>query len=263
MKNSILCTLGLALIAFPITARSQGAAPPEAPGAVLMDRARALAMQGRNEEASSAADAAVAAEPENFGLPVGRGEVLEQMGRRAEAAESYRTGLRVLQSWLTGATPEEAATYLRFHALILARLGRTPDSIDLVDAELRRAPENKRLLALRCEVRAEANFELQHALTDCNNVLAIEPRNETALFARGLTFLRMERWTDADSDFTALLRISPANPDALYGRALARQRMRDNRGAARDLAAARRHLFYIDSEFDRRGLRQASPPPVN
>lgn len=263
MKNAILCALGLGMITFPITAQPLRASLSEDSAARLMDRARALAMQGRNEEALTAADAAVAAEPENFGLPVGRGEVLEQMGRQAEAAESYRAGLRVLNSWLAEATPEEAATYLRFHARLLARLGRTPDSIALVDAELRRLAENRRLLALRCEVRAEANFELQYALTDCNNVLAIEPRNETALFARGLTFLRMERWVEADHDFTALLRISPTNPDALYGRGLARQHVHDNLGAARDMAAARRHLFYIDSEFDRRRLRQAPQPPVN
>ena len=113
------------------------------------------------------------------------------------------------------------------------------------------------MLALRCEIRAEANVELQRALTDCNEALAIEPGNERAFFARGLAFLRMERWTDAERDFTSLLRISPTNPDALYGRGLARQRTHDIRSAARDIAAARRYLFYIDSEFDRRGLRQA------
>lgn len=268
MKKVILCVLGPALIAFPATACSQQPPPPEAPGASLMDRARALAMQGRNEEALAAADMAVAAEPEDFGLPVGRGEVLEQMGRRAEAAESYRAGLHRFESWLADATPEEAANYLRFHALLLARLGRAPDSIMLVHAERRRGAGGGRLLALRCEIRAEANVELQRALTDCSEALAIEPGNETAFFARGLAFLRMERWTDAERDFTSLLRISPTNPDALYGRGLARQHMNDTHGAIRDIAAARRALFYIDSEFARRGLRQAppaetAPPPAD
>jgi tetratricopeptide (TPR) repeat protein len=259
MKNAVFLFLGLILLA---STGPEAASPPEP--STLMDRARALAMQGRNDEALGVADAAVAAAPEDFGLPVGRGEVLEQMGRAAEAAASYRVGLHLFESWLAGATPEEAGRYLRYHALLLARLGRAPEAIHLVDAELRNAPADGPLLALRCEVRAEANVELPSALADCEAALAIRPGDEGALVARGLVFLRQARWAGAERDFTALLQANPANPDALYGRGLARQGLHERDGATADFAAARRQLFYIDAEFDRRGLRQApSAPPAN
>lgn len=234
-------------------------ADPGSSGERHMDRARALAILGRGVEALAAANAAVAAEPHNFGLPVGRGEVLDQLGRRAEAADSYRAGLRLLESWLATSMPEEAAHYLRMRVLLLARLGRAADAITLVDSQRRRFAGNARLLVFRCQARAEANVELERALADCNEALETEPGHEEASFARGLAFLRMERWAEAERDFTSLLEIQPGNPDALYGRGLARQRMREVNGAAGDFAAARRHLFYIDSEFDRRGLRQAPP----
>jgi len=257
MKNAGAFILALVLIACAAAHQNNAQTATEGSAASLMDRARVLAAQGRNEEALAAADAAVAAEPQDFGLPVGRGEVLEQLGRRAEAEESYRAGLRVFELWLGTSTAEEAAHYLRYHTLVLTRLGRTPEAIALVDAELRRSGRQGRLLALRCEIRVEANVEIDRGLTDCNEALAIEPGSEAALVARGLAFLRKERWVDAERDFTALLTLSPANPDALYGRGLARQRLHNALGAARDIAAARQALFYIDAEFERRGLRQA------
>jgi hypothetical protein len=68
-------------------------ADPAGTGEQQMNRARALAMLGRNEEALMAADAAAATSPYDFGLSVGRGEVLDQMGRRTQALASYRVGL--------------------------------------------------------------------------------------------------------------------------------------------------------------------------
>jgi tetratricopeptide (TPR) repeat protein len=258
MKTVVACILGLALTLVAATAGSpQQTRPPEA---ILIDQARTLAMAGRAEEAIAAADADVAAAPHDFGAPVGRGEVLEQLGRRADAAASYRLALDRFKTWLAAATPEEAAPYLRFHALVLARLGRTPESIALIDDELERATDNGRLLALRCEVRVEANVELDRALADCDQALAAG--HEGASVSRGLAFLRMEQWAEAERAFATLLQDHPTNPDALYGRGLARQHMGQAEAAIDDIRAARRELFYIDMEFNRRGLRQI-PPPAN
>lgn len=258
MKHVVPGILGLTLTVFVATAALPQQTP--APEAVLMDQARRLAMAGRAEEAIAAANAAVAAAPHDFGMPVGRGEVLEQLGRQADAAAAYRFALDRFESWLPEATPEEEELYLGYHALLLARLGRTPEAIALIDGEFEGSDDRVWLLALRCEVRVEANVELERALADCNEVLATEPENERASVAVGLAFLRMEQWADAERVVTSLLQDHPTNPDALYGRGLARQHMGQAESASEDIAAARRELFYIDAEFDRRGLRQIPAP---
>jgi tetratricopeptide (TPR) repeat protein len=219
-----------------------------------------MAMQGRDEEALAAADAAIAAEPQDFGSPVGHGELLDRMGRRAEAADSYRMALRIFQAWRANATPAEIRRYLRYHAVLLARLGRIRESIALVDVRLAPSTRNSELLALRREVRVEANLELERALVDCDNALETDPRNERASVSRGLILLKMGRWAEAERAFAALLLNDPANPDALYGRGLARQHLGQAESAAEDIAAARRQLFYIEMEFDRLELRQLTLP---
>jgi tetratricopeptide (TPR) repeat protein len=228
---------------------------PAGDGQQQMDRARALAILGRNDEALVAANAAAATDPDNFGLPVGRGEVLDQIGRHADALASYRVGMARLEAWLKTASREEADRYQRMHALLLVRLNRLADALAIVAARSGRGARTT-LLTLGCQTRAEANAELARALADCDAALVAEPQNDKALFARGLVSLRAERWADAERDFSALLVIQPENPDALYGRGLARQHLRRIADANADIAAARQQLFYIDSEFDRRGLRQ-------
>jgi len=90
----------------------------------------------------------------------------------------------------------------------------------------------------RCWARATGNFDLDAALTDCNN--AIQRQIENAGFAgsRALVRLRRAEFDRAISDYDYALERAPKDATSLYGRGLAKLRKGLAAAAKSDLDAA-------------------------
>ena len=85
----------------------------------------------RSAEALTAADAAIAAAPDDTAAPILRGAVLFDLGRYAEALDALTAAL---------ARQPDSAPVLFDRAQVLRRLGRYPEALADFDQALQRAP---------------------------------------------------------------------------------------------------------------------------
>jgi tetratricopeptide (TPR) repeat protein len=106
----------------------------------------------------------------------------------------------------------------------------------------------------RCWVQAEANQNLDRALSDCNQALRLIRGNPQFLDSRGLVQLRRGKLDRAIDDYDAALALRPKVATSLYGRGLAELlKGRQAEGKA-DLAAASAIEPRIAERFARMGL---------
>jgi tetratricopeptide (TPR) repeat protein len=165
----------------------------------------------------------------------------------------------------------------------LAKLkGEPAAALPALDAAVAAAPENGLLLAMRgkarvaagdaagaradfaafrtlsagdpvalnnvCWAQAEAGFDLDAALADCDAAIA---GAEAASFidSRALVLLQLERYAEAKTDYDQALAAEPRQSASLYGRGLARLAMGDA-GGSEDLAAAKALDIDVSDSFD-------------
>jgi tetratricopeptide (TPR) repeat protein/predicted aspartyl protease len=94
------------------------------------------------------------------------------------------------------------------------------------------------VLNARCWVQAEANQNLDRALSDCNAALRLQPKRAAFLDSRGLVRLRRGEFDRSISDYDAALALEPGLPSSLFGRGLAKLRKGLQAQGSADLAAA-------------------------
>jgi tetratricopeptide (TPR) repeat protein len=95
----------------------------------------------------------------------------------------------------------------------------------------------------RCWLRALEDAQLPLALKDCNDALRRADK-ATALYARitnsrGLVFLRLKDYGKSIADYDASLAIDPKNASSLYGRGIARLRRQELVTGTADLQSAK------------------------
>jgi tetratricopeptide (TPR) repeat protein len=94
------------------------------------------------------------------------------------------------------------------------------------------------VLNARCWVQAEANQNLDRALSDCNAALRLQPKRAAFLDSRGLVRLRRGEFDRSISDYDAALALEPRLPSSLFGRGVAKLRKGLHAEGSADLAAA-------------------------
>ncbi|MFL6843412.1 MAG: DUF3857 domain-containing protein [Allosphingosinicella sp.] len=225
---------------------------PEDSGA-LWDEVRLYSALGEGDAALAANAKRIALEPD-LPLYVGQnGELLSRFGRRTEAAEAWAKALTLIEARLKRPDSDESEL-LQQKMSILGLMHDSKAAVAVADTRLRRYPGNTAWLAARCLARAQGEFELALAQKDCDEAIRADPGDQSALRARGLLRLRQQQWDAAIADYNALLAISARDSSALYGRGLARLRKGEREAGERDLAAARRLSFDIDTEYKEIGL---------
>lgn len=105
-----------------------------------------------------------------------------------------------------------------------------------------------------CYAQAKANFDLDTALEDCRQAVAMRSDGRI-LDSLGFVELRMGRFDDAIADYGRALAASPKLAEALYGRGIARLRRGDRAMGEADLAGARASDPGIDAVFAGLGVK--------
>lgn len=226
----------------------------------LIAKVRLHVWRNQADQAITAVNALVATDPRNASLAQFRAEALRRLGRADEAARATSEALAIIDARVPqGRGEARELGQLRFGILLDA--GRTSEALQVVNGLLEQDPDHPDLLNNRCWLRASANIELERARADCDRALAQEPRNAQILDSRALVHLRQGRWDAAITDASAAIMIEPQMTPTLYIRGLAHLRRGDTAESERDLSAARRANFDVDTLFRNLGLA-ASPAPA-
>lgn len=117
-----------------------------------------------------------------------------------------------------------------------------------------RGPEDHNQICWR---QAVAGVFLTEALADCDTALAEIPENPEYLDSRGMVLLRLGRFGESITSYSAALRKRSDFPFSLYGRAMAEIRRGDTKAAAADTARA---TFMDRGVADRFAAYGVRPP---
>jgi tetratricopeptide (TPR) repeat protein len=110
-------------------------------------------------------------------------------------------------------------------------------------------------LNARCWVQAEANQNLDRALSDCNAALRLQPKRAAILDSRGLVRLRRGEFNLSITDYDAALALTPQLATSLFGRGLAKLSKGLEAEGRTDLAAASAIQPNIADRFARFGVK--------
>jgi tetratricopeptide (TPR) repeat protein len=218
-------------------------------------KARLAAVRGDQRVALATADRLIAIEDGTLIGHALKGEIFQQFGKKPESAQSYARAIELLDGRIAAESDETARAELgRQRLSLLIESGRVEDALAQSAANLLARPDDATDLNEACWARVLANIELDKALEQCERSLAIDPDNAATIDSRAWVKLRLGRLEDSIADFDRALGLSPEQSASLYGRGAAKLRKGDREAGERDLAAARRLDFAIDSQFQRYGL---------
>jgi tetratricopeptide (TPR) repeat protein len=226
---------------------------------LLQDKARLAAFRRDERTALAAVERILVVDDKSLtGLAL-KGEILLQFGKSAEAALAYGRALEIIDGQIAAEIDESMKarmTGARINLLIAG--GRVADALAQSAANLKLRPNDPAELNEGCWARVTANVELNQALELCERSLSIRPDSAATIDSRAWVKLRLGRLDDAIADFDRALSLAPEQSASLFGRGVARNRKGDRAGAKRDLAAARRIAFDVDSRFRLYGV-EAGP----
>lgn len=165
----------------------------------------------------------------------------------------YSEALAVLDA--LEAQPSNAADVTRERAYLNVLMGK-PDEATALFAKARgKAVKNGPLLNALCWAEAQANFQLDKALADCEAALRLQPDTPAYLDSAGLVLLRMGRYSEAIGRYDKALAKAPRQSASLYGRGIAKLRTGDTTAGNTDIAAARKIWTLVASEFEEFGVK--------
>ena len=221
----------------------------------LEKRADIHLVLGQNDAALADANAAIAEWPEYAWGWLMRARVKQAMGRHDDAIPDIEETVRLKPN-------ESASRYYR--ALYLGRQGNDDAALVEINQAVQFAGDDRRELlearAARCQIRADANAELEAALEDCDFALRSENPGDSMYFARGLVLFRLGRHEEAITEFDKLPAGDQAHAHWLYMRGRSKIALGRQVEGEADLTEARRLRPDIDDRARRRGYAPVTPP---
>jgi tetratricopeptide (TPR) repeat protein len=177
-----------------------------------VERARALVAQTRMEEALKAADAAVAADPDNVAGRTLRGRLLATLGRSDAAERDYNAGLML--------APGDPVLRASRAELLLGR-GDTRAALADIQAATAQRPDDVDVLWIKARIHMRLpRFDV--AERDLDRAVAIEPEERRTRLLRAQLRLRLGNYVGAADDASHVLSGRPSDPTARETRAIAR-----------------------------------------
>lgn len=153
-----------------------------------LSRARVTRRQGRLLQAVDMFSQAILYDPEMHEARLERAQVLVELGREEEGAVDYRTYVR--------AVPQDADAMHAYTSLLLYRLGRTDEALELLDRLEAMQPGSPALRMDRAAALWRAN-RAREAVEAYLGVLAEQPKYARAAFNIGLLYYEVLARDDA------------------------------------------------------------------
>jgi tetratricopeptide (TPR) repeat protein len=120
----------------------------------------------------------------------------------------------------------------------LSEMKRYADAIAEYDKALALASDKAGVYNARCWTRALSNRDLNMALSDCNQSLALRPGDPNTLDSRAMVWFRRRSDTAALADLSVALAADPKSASSLYLRGMIKLRNGDKDGGLADVHAA-------------------------
>jgi tetratricopeptide (TPR) repeat protein len=105
-----------------------------------------------------------------------------------------------------------------------------------------------------CWALGEMNIAPDVALDACNDALKPMPKAASVLDSRGLIYLRLGRWSDAQADYDLALKLRPHSAPTLFARSIVLARLGQTGAAAADRAGALKLDATVAGYFHTLGL---------
>ncbi|THB69365.1 MAG: tetratricopeptide repeat protein [Desulfovibrio sp.] len=187
--------------------------------------AEALMARGEIDQAMESLEKALELDPQCAEAYSTRGVIHRRLGQLEQAYDDYGRAIEF--------NPDDPWTWTR-RGNLLREMERYEEAVADYDQAVLLAPSplfyyNR----VGCLIRME---EYERAVEDCNRVLAEEPENSRAYFARGHALWELGDPQAALEDFTLALKYDPSNLDVYYLRAEAYRTLGDEVRAEQDLA---------------------------
>lgn len=239
---------------------------------------------GRDEDALTCLDRALAREPGNPVLLRERGDILLALNRADAALESYDRAIAI-DYWTVGAMYGAGLCLLRLgraeaalarfdvvaqrgpdwppglyqRGLALSRLHRWEDAVAAYDRAVAHAPDHADAFLERGNAQ-QALGRNADAVASYSQSLAIRPDHAVALNNRGVSLWRLERAAEAEQDFQRAIDLDPNLAPALANTGM----VREEHGAALAAHALYRRALAVDPNemVARLGVVSSTLPPV-
>jgi tetratricopeptide (TPR) repeat protein len=210
----------------------------------LGQRAGLYLAQGARDKALADTDAMLKIQADNVGALYLRARIQGVGGDRAGALATLDK-LAKFRPDSPGLAGERA--------YVLVGMGKTDDARALF-ADLRvKAGKDANLLNEICWKQAQANFDLDRALADCEAALKVKPE-AAYLDSAGLVLLRLGRFDEAIDRYTRALAKMPNLPSSLFGRGIAERRKGAGAASEADLKAATAKSATVAADYAEFGV---------
>jgi tetratricopeptide (TPR) repeat protein len=201
----------------------------------LARRADLRLLVGQSELALEDANAAIAESPDLAAGWIMRANVMFALDRSAEAGQDIDQAVRL--------QPDNSyPRYLR--ALYLSHLGKDKLALEEINWVVEFAGTDARDLrnarVARCEIRADANVDLEAALGDCDQLQRKPGAGPRAHFSRGLVLYRLGRYQEAIVEFDPAGVHDKAHANKWYMRGMAKLALGQRADGEADMAEGRR-----------------------
>ena len=168
-------------------------------GQAIFNKAYALAVLGKNEEAIEWYDKSLAIEPNNANTLGNNAILLDNMGKHLEAIELYDKALFF---------EPMHSNNLRNKGLTLTNLGKYDQALECYDKSLKIEPNHADTLNSKGWVLNNLG-EYEQAIEWYDKALAIDPKESYALNNKGLAFFNLGKYQEAIEWYDKALAIDP------------------------------------------------------
>jgi tetratricopeptide (TPR) repeat protein len=164
--------------------------------------------------------------------------VLEELSWYYEDLKQYAAAALLLQKAMQ-MDPADAEFYAGDTGLDYGRQGRYAYAISYLDGQIARQGKKWALVAARCWNRAAFGQQLDLALEDCNAAIDMKTGYTYPIRTRCLVYIRMGNYRSAIKDCDGALAEFPRDEGALFMRGVAKLNSSDIAGGNADISAAK------------------------
>jgi tetratricopeptide (TPR) repeat protein len=132
--------------------------------------------------------------------------------------------------------------------------GKYDAAMAAADEDIKTKPKSANPYNQRCWLRAIAGRDLDEALADCNQALAIEEHDAGIFDSRGLVEFKLGKLKEARADYDSALDLAPRMQTSLFVRGIIELRNGNTEAGNADIDAAEKREPLIASRFAAYGV---------